>query len=365
VIQRREDPRLQSILDRAVKGDPPDAEAIHFLLSLTDRERQDRLFAAAREIRGRYFGTEVFLYGFLYFSTFCRNDCQFCHYRRSNTDLRRYRKTPAQIMDTAEELKAAGVHLVDLTMGEADSGGVEILGITPSLADLVRMLKARCGLPVMISPGVVSDAVLRALAATGTDWYACYQETHNPRLFARMRTDQDFETRMEKKIAAKALGMLIEEGLMIGIGETTEDVTHSILAMKAIDADQVRVMTFVPQEGTPMANRKTAPAARESVVIAVLRLVFQDRLIPASLDVEGLDGLEERLSAGANVVTSLVVPGKGLAGVANKSLDIEQARRTPDAIDPILKRIGLTVASLEAYRRWIDRRRLEGMAKAV
>ena len=41
-------------------------------------EARERLFAAAREARRRAFGNRIFLYGFLYLSTHCRNDCTFC-----------------------------------------------------------------------------------------------------------------------------------------------------------------------------------------------------------------------------------------------------------------------------------------------
>jgi methylornithine synthase len=91
----------------------------------------------------------------------------------------------------------------------------------------------------------------------------------------------------------------------------------------------------------------------------VLRLVFPDRLIPASLDVEGLDGLGPRLEAGANVVTSLVPPGMGLGGVANASLDIEEARRTPAGISSVLAESGLRTAGLQDYVQWMTRRRSE------
>lgn len=47
-----------------------------------------------------------------------------------------------------------------------------------------------------------------------------------------------------------------------------------------------------------------------------MRLLFPDKLIPASLDVDGISGLELRLMAGANVVTSIIPPNEGLAGVA-------------------------------------------------
>ena len=93
------------------------------------------------------------------------------------------------------------------------------------------------------------------------------------------------------------------------------------------------------------------------LTIAVLRLSFPDRLIPASLDVDGLTGLQSRLEAGANVVTSLVPPGFGLAGVAQKSLDIDDARRTAASIIPELEKLGLQPASMKDYAAWLENRR--------
>jgi methylornithine synthase len=96
---------------------------------------------------------------------------------------------------------------------------------------------------------------------------------------------------------------------------------------------------------------------REMLIIAVLRLAFPDRLIPASLDVDGLTGLQSRLEAGANVVTSLVPPGFGLAGVAQNSLDIADAKRTTASILPELEKLGLQSASTEDYLTWLKNRR--------
>ena len=59
-----------------------------------------------------------------------------------------------------------------------------------------------------------------------------------------------------------------------------------------------------------------------------MRLAMPDRLIPASLDVDGIAGLEPRIAAGANVVTSIVPPDIGLAGVSQSELDIDDGLRT-------------------------------------
>jgi methylornithine synthase len=126
--------------------------------------------------------------------------------------------------------------------------------------------------------------------------------------------------------------------------------------MKEVEADQVRVMSFVPQVGTPLANHPPGDLREEAKIIAVLRLLFPHRLIPASLDVGGLEGLADRLNAGANVVTSLVPPGRGLAGVARWSLGIDDARRTAASVAPVLGACGLSIASREEFFRWMEAR---------
>jgi methylornithine synthase len=149
---------------------------------------------------------------------------------------------------------------------------------------------------------------------------------------------------------------LIEEGLLCGVGETPEDLAHSISVMQALNADQVRVMNFVPQPRTPMEKTTPPDPQTEALIIAVLRLVFPDRLIPATLDVDGLSGLKKRLDAGANVVTSIIPRGQGLAGVAQHSLDIEAGRRTNASVLEVLQTAGLESAKTEEYLAWINER---------
>ena len=149
------------------------------LLLHNDEASRQKIFAASREVRRKEFGNKVFLYGFVYFSTFCHNDCSFCYYRSSNKIPHRYRKTAREIIGTAMDLKDSGVHLIDLTMGEDDY----YLKNGENLIDLVKELKTVCDIPVMISPGVVSPDIIKQLTEAGADWYALYQETHNKKTF--------------------------------------------------------------------------------------------------------------------------------------------------------------------------------------
>jgi len=347
--------KLAEILDKAQQDAILDKAEIGFLLGLKRKSQIEALFKAARQLRFRHFGDTVFLYGFIYTSTYCRNQCNFCYYRSANALPVRYRRKASDIIEAAQSLAESGVHLIDLTLGE-DPQNFQDQGFEPFI-QLVKALRQTTNLPIMVSPGVVPAAVLSDLVGAGVSWYACYQETHNRDLFKRLRPGQSYAARLENKELAGNLGLLTEEGLLCGVGESAHDIADSIASMRLLEVSQMRAMTFVAQQGTPMQSWKRPDPLREMMVIAVLRLSFPDRLIPATLDVAGLTGLQSRLEAGANVVTSLVPPGFGLAGVAQNSLDIADARRTTARILPELEKLGLQSASTKDYLIWVEDRR--------
>lgn len=344
---------LARILGKAFEEEPLKRDELLYLLRISAEDDIARVFAMARILRNRYFKNRIFLYGFVYFSTYCRNECNFCLYRKSNQSLQRYHKSQAEIMETAYRLVKSGVHLLDLTMGEDPRYYNNHEAGFDSLIRTARAIKKSTDIPIMISAGVVPEAVLRQFKDAGAEWYACYQETHNPELYAKLRVGQSFTERMERKKKARDIGFLIEEGLLTGIGEKDEDLIDSLAAMKSLGADQVRAMSFVPQKGTPMQHVPSLPRTRELLMIAIMRLVFPDRLIPASLDVDGINGLADRLNAGANVVTSIIPPEAGLAGVSNQELDINDGNRTVSRILPILTQCDLERASMEEYMEWV------------
>ncbi|MBW2507664.1 MAG: methylornithine synthase PylB [Deltaproteobacteria bacterium] len=348
-------PQLAKILEKALREEILDGNEVVFLLSLERESQIDAVFRTAREMRSRYFGNRIFLYGFVYLSTYCRNECNFCYFRKSNALPDRYRREVSEVVEAAQRLAESGVHLIDLTLGE-DPRYFEDRGFDP-LIQMVEGVRQATDLPIMISPGVVPADVLSDFARAGVSWYACYQETHNRKLFKRLRPGQSYDARLENKRRSGPLGLLTEEGLLCGIGESPRDIADSIEVMRSLEVSQMRAMSFVPQEGTPLQSWKEGDPRREILTLAILRLMFPDRLIPATLDVEGLSGLHSRLEAGANVVTSIVPPGFGLAGVAQSSLDIADARRTIDSIAPELEKLGLQAARLADYSSWIEDRR--------
>ncbi len=254
----------------------------------------------------------------------------------------------------ARGLEKSGVHLVDLTMGEDPI--IHTAKQYHRLVKLVKTIRDRVGLSIMVSPGVLPKEVLRSLKEAGADWYALYQETHNRKLFEKLRLGQDFEERMKAKAEAKKVGLLVEEGILLGVGETDKDRINSIFAMNRVGASQVRAMGFIPQKGSPMERWESPPIIDEMRTIAIMRLVHQDKLIPASLDIDGIKGLELRLASGPNVVSSIIPPNSGLAGVAQARLGVDEGLRSVEGIKPFIERLGLRVASKKSYLKWVNER---------
>lgn len=326
-------------------------EKIIEILESTDPKVSEDLFAEARRIRQEHSGEKIFLYGFVYFTTWCRNNCAFCYFRKDN-NIERYRKTKEEVLQISRALAADGVNLLDLTMGEDQYYHNEDF---ETVVEIIKDIKEELDIPVMISPGVVPDHIIDRLYDAGADFYALYQETHNRDVFSANRLCQSYDERMHAKLHARDKGMFIEEGLMSGIGESVEDIADSIIEMGRIGASQVRIMSFVPQAGSPMEDVLTPDRDRELKTIAIMRIMYPDALIPASLDVDGINGLEDRINAGANLVTSIIPPRTGLAGVANSSLDVDEGGRTVAEASEILRNMGLYPATKEEYKRYLEK----------
>ena len=314
------------------------------------------LYAAAAELRRRHFGDAVFLYGFVYFSTWCRNDCTFCLYRRGQRESPRYRKSLDEVVAISVGLAASGVHLIDLTMGE------DPLYFAHGEFDaLVELVERRQGGHRAAGHGVARRGAAPTCsppcAGVGAEWYACYQEIHDREaLRAAAHRPGLRRARARRAPTPPPWACSSRTACCWAWARPSPSARSPWPPCATQRLAQVRVMTFVPQRGTPLAHRTPAGRIGELVTIATLRLAMPDRLIPASLDVDGIAGLEPRIAAGANVVTSLVPPDTGLAGVSQSELDIDEGLRTAPEVAARLEALGLRVATAAEYADWVGRR---------
>ena len=352
------DRKVAEILAKALDDKELSKSDAFYLAKIKEVHDLYAMFSAAHELRERFFKNVVFNYGFVYFTTYCRNYCTFCAYRKPNEKAIRYRKTLDEIVDYSKRIKESGINLIDLTMSE-DPIVYERNDGWRLVESIIKAVKDATGLPIMISPGATSRDGIRAFEKAGADWFAVYQETYNRELYRKLRVGQDFDYRVNVKLWAKSEGMLIEDGMLLGVGENEKDWVESIFSMKSLGVHQIREMGFNPQPNTPMENVLPPPLLDEMKVTALMRLTNPDRLIPSSFDVDGIKGLQLRLMAGANIVTSLIPPGTGLVGVAQAELGVNSGIRTREGIEPFMERLNLRLASQKEYIEWTEKQRVK------
>ena len=268
----------------------------------------------------------------------------------------RYRKTTEEIVELSKNLMDAGINLVDLTMGEDP---VMFENGCARLIDIIRSVRDAVNIGIMVSPGAVPQDIFIKMKEAGADFYACYQETYNLELFKKLRLDQDYQNRIDVRRWAREAGMLAEDGMLVGVGETVEDRADFVMRMGPQGCEQIRAMSFVPQDGTPMSDLKVAESTNELLAIAIMRIMYPKSIIPATLDVEGISGMIDRLNAGANLITSIVLPDRKLAGVAQHELDIENGNRSVENVFSILKKIGKRPATNEEFQTLLNNKKAE------
>lgn len=344
MIQKMALDELDSFGEKIIEGFQLSDDDLRALLSLESEEDLEKLYYAAQKIRNHYFGNRVFLNCFIYFSTHCKNQCAFCYYNCKN-EINRYRLTREEIHETCKALKGAGFHMIDLTMGE-DPYYYED---PDRFIELVQIVKEELGLPIMISPGVMDNATLLKAREKGANFFALYQETYDTELYQRLRVGQSFEGRVNARRFAKEQGYCVEDGILTGVGNDIESTILSLRGMKTNNPDMVRVMTFLPQEGTPLSGFRVASSLSELKIISILRLMFPKCLIPASLDLEGIDGMVDRLNAGANIVTSILPSDSRLEGVANYDRDLEERDRDIKSVIKRLESMGMEPAQQDEF----------------
>lgn len=336
------DKYAQNIIDGMQLSD----DDLREMLLINDSVELEKLHYVARKVRDHYFGNKVFLYSFVYFSTHCKNRCAFCYYNTMNK-INRYRLELEDIRNICKQLKGEQIHMVDLTMGEDPYFHEE-----PSrFAKVIDIVKEELDLPIMVSPGVLDDKTLEMLRGHGANFLALYQETYDEELYKNLRVGQSFSDRIHAREFAQKIGYCVEDGLLTGVGNDVESTIISLKGMAKDNPQMVRVMTFIPQEGTPLEKKVQESNLSELKIISVLRLMFPNRLIPASLDVEGIEGMVYRLNAGANVVTSIIPSDSSLEGVANYDRKHEERKRDPKSVVEKLRTMGMEPAAQSDFNR--------------
>ena len=160
------------------------------------------LARCADAVRQEIYGNAVFVRGLIEISNICKNDCLYCGIRRSNANCQRYRLTPEEILDCADEGYALGFRTFVL------QGGEDAWFTDERLCALIGELKTRhpdCA--VTLSLGERSRESYAALRAAGADRYLLRHETADRAHYEKLHpTEMSYDNRMRCLRDLRALG---------------------------------------------------------------------------------------------------------------------------------------------------------------
>ena len=297
----------QQILTRLRDGGRAELPELVTLLK-AQGEDCNLIYETADRMRQERMGQDVYLRGIIEFSNICKNRCLYCGISIKNKDVKRYRMSDDEIVNTAHNATKWGCGTVVLQSGE------DPLFSTDQMCTLLRRIKAETGLAVTLSVGVLSRSDLAKLKEAGCDRYLLRFETSHSESFAKIHPDESFERRVQCLQDLRELGFQVGSGFMIGLpGATLETIAQDILFATQLKLDMIGCGPFLSHPGTELAEE---PLLDDISVyyktIALIRLRNPQTHIPATTAFDALeaDGRNNILTRGANIFMPNLTPGK-------------------------------------------------------
>ena len=239
------------------------------LLSVADADLLE-VVAAGGRLRRAYFGDWVKVnYLVNLKSGLCPEDCSYCSQRLgSGADVLKYSLLPA---DEAVRQAAAGIEAGASRVCLVASGR----GPGPRDLDRVEAVVARLkadhpGVEVCACLGILRDGQADRLAAAGVDAYNHNINTSESR-YSQICSTHDYADRVETLGKARAAGLSPCSGLIVGMGESDDELIDAIFALREIGSDSIPVNFLMPFDGTPLADTWLLDPGRCLRILALAR----------------------------------------------------------------------------------------------
>jgi biotin synthase len=236
------------------------------------------LSAFAHKIRHKFAGDKVDLCGIINArSGLCSEDCKFCAQSvYHQTDCPTYSLLgKTEIVKQAQAIALAGAKRTSLvTSGK----GMEDDPDFPKVIELLQAITGETGLKVCANLGTLTEQQAQILFRTGVKRYAHNIET-SARFYPNVCTTHSYEDRIATIKAAKAAGMELCTGGIIGLGESWQDRVAMALVLKDFDVDSVPINILNPIAGTLLEHQPPLTAREILKTFALFRFLLPGKII--------------------------------------------------------------------------------------
>lgn len=273
--------------------------------NLTDDSRE-YLISQAFKRRIENYGKTVFFRGLIEISNICKCNCQYCGIQNSNKDVERYRLTVDEILNSCHKGYLLGYRTFVL------QGGEDIFFTDEILVNIIKTLKEKYkDIAITLSLGERGKDSFKKLYDAGADRYLLRHETINKDLYKDLHPKMIFENRIKCLKDLKEIGYQVGSGFLIGLPTLKlEDYAKDLIFLKSLEPHMVGIGPFIPHKDTPLKNEKGGTAYDTITLLAIIRLLLPEVLLPATTALGTIDpqGREKGFKAGANVIMPNLSP---------------------------------------------------------
>ena len=229
------------------------------------------LLHAAFLVRSRYFGKTVRLQMLQNAkSGACQEDCHYCSQSAVSTaPIERYSLLPQREMIEGARQAAASKALRYCIV---ISGRSPLDREIEEIAGAVRAIKRELPIQICCSLGLMNEAQAQRLKAAGVD-----RVNHNlntsEAFHGSICTTHTFRDRLDTIRHARAAGLEICSGGIVGMGEADDDLIDLAMALRDVQPDSIPVNTLHPVAGTPLEHCDDLTPQRCLKVLCLFRFL--------------------------------------------------------------------------------------------
>ena len=216
----------------------------------------------------------------------CSENCRFCaQSAHSLTGAPEYPLLPAEdIVRQAKISSRQGVLRFSIVTSGRRLSDEEV----DEMCRTIRRIRKEAEISVCVSFGLLEEPQFRKLKEAGVTRVHNNLET-SERFFPEICTTHSFRDKIKAVRAAKAAGLSVCSGGIMGLGETAEDRIDMALTLRELEIDSVPVNMLNPIPGTPFGDRGKLTSEDMRRIVAVYRFLLPH----ASIRLAGGRGLME------------------------------------------------------------------------